>query len=199
MVWIIRIAVLSSTRASALDALIDAIQNKGLDAQISLLVANKECPAIERAKGFGIPALLLDSKGKEREAFDKELHAELVKQKVDLVLLIGYMRFLSKWFVERWPNKIMNTHPSLLPEFAGGMDLEVHRAVLAAGKKVSGATIHFVDETADGGPIILQGKVPVDELDTPESLKAKVQKVEQQLLVEAVRLYGQGKITVKKQ
>lgn len=190
--------MLSSTRASAMDSLVDAIRYEGLKAEIAVLVANKKCDALDRAKGFDIPAVLLESAGKEREAYDKELHKELQKHNIDLILLVGYMRLLSTWFVQRWRQKIMNVHPSLLPEFAGGMDMEVHKAVLAAGKKESGATVHFVDETLDRGKIILQRKVAVSRIETPESLKEKVQAVEQELLVEAVSLFSKGKIAMEK-
>ena len=181
-----------------MDSLADAIRYEGLDGEIAVLIANKKCDALERAKGFGIPAVLLESAGKEREAYDKVLHKELQKHTIDLILLVGYMRFLSKWFVDKWHHKIMNIHPSLLPEFAGGMDLEVHKAVLAAGNKETGATIHFVDETPDGGQIVLQRKVAVSRNETPESLKGKVQAVERELLVEAVALYSKGSIRMEK-
>ncbi len=180
-----------------MDSLVDAIRYEGLQAEIAVLIANKKCDALEKAKGFDILAVLLESAGKEREGYDKELHKELQKYNVDLILLVGYMRLLSKWFVGKWHHKIMNVHPSLLPEFAGEMDLGVHKAVLAAGKKESGATVHFVDETVDGGQIILQKKVTIGKNETLESLKEKVQAVEQELLVEAVALYAKGKIMEK--
>ena len=108
-----------------MDSLADAIRYEGLDGEIAVLIANKKCDALERAKGFGIPAVLLESAGKEREAYDKVLHKELQKHTIDLILLVGYMRFLSKWFVDKWHHKIMNIHPSLLPEFAGGRAQEI--------------------------------------------------------------------------
>jgi phosphoribosylglycinamide formyltransferase-1 len=182
-----------------MDGLVDAIRYKGLEAEVVVLIANKDCKALERAMGFGIPAVLLDSAKKKREEYDKELHQLLLQYKPDLILLMGYMRILSPWFVGKWRNKIINSHPSLLPEFAGGMDLDVHQAVLAAGMKESGATLHFVDETVDLGPIILQKKVQVARNETPQSLKEKVQAVEQELFVEAVKLFGTGKIRARKQ
>ena len=197
MISILKLAVLSSTRATDMDALVDAIRYDSLKAQIVVVIANKKCPALERAVGFGIPAVFLDGAGKSREEYDRELHKVLRQHQVDLVLLIGYMRYLSKWFVNQWPHKIMNIHPSLLPEFAGGMDLNVHEEVLKAGKKESGATLHFVDETADGGPIIFQKKVKIDDDETAETLKHKVQSVEQELIVKAVRLYADKKINVR--
>jgi phosphoribosylglycinamide formyltransferase 1 len=177
-----------------MDSLVDAIRYEGLDAEISVLISNKKCDALERAKGFDIPAILLESKGIERETYDKALDLELKKHNVDLILLVGYMRILSKWFVSKWHRKIMNVHPSLLPDFAGEMDMDVHKAVLASGKKETGATVHFVDETLDLGPIVVQGKVNVSSTDTPESLKERVQQIESELLVVAVRTFGEGKM-----
>ena len=179
-----------------MDALIDAIRYEGLDCEIVAVVCNKRCQALDRALGFGIRAILLESAGKSKEEYDKEIHAALEPFKPDLILLIGYMRFLTKWFVDKYPNKIMNIHPSLLPEFAGGMDLNVHEEVLKAGKKATGATIHFVDETPDGGPIIFQKEVKISDNETAETLKAKVQAVEQELIVKAVDLFSKGRIKV---
>lgn len=181
-----------------MDSLVDAIRYEGMNAKISVLVANKKCDAIDRAKGFDIPAILLESKGVEREAYDRKLHAALKEHDIDLIVLVGYMRILSKWFVGEWHHKILNVHPSLLPDFAKMMDMDVHNAVLASGKEESGATVHFVDETLDGGPIILQKKVGVAKDDTAQSLKKKVQEIEQEILVKAVSLYSKGALTIEK-
>ena len=116
---------------------------------------------------------------------------------MELVLLIGYMRILSPEFVEEWENRIMNIHPSLLPAFAGGMDLNVHEEVLKRGVKVTGCTLHFVDKGTDTGPIILQEPVRVEEDDTPESLKKRVQSAEQKILVEGIKLFQEGKLEVR--
>ena len=142
------IGVLASTKATDLQAVIDAIQAKQLTAKISVVISNKEdAYALERARKYNIGAVFIDSKGKEREEFDKEVSKELEKHDVELILLIGYMRILSGWFVNKYKNKIMNIHPSLLPEFAGGMDKDVHAEVLKAGVKETGCTLHFVDES----------------------------------------------------
>ena len=180
-----------------MQAIIDAIDDKELDAEISVVIANKECYALERAKGYGIKAVYIPSKGKEREEFDKEVAAILDKEGIQLILLIGYMRILSSWFVNKYKNKIMNIHPSLLPAFAGGMDKDVHAEVLASGVKETGCTLHFVDEGADTGPIIFQKKVRIDEEETVETLKEKVQIAEQEIILKAIRLYAQGKIKVE--
>ena len=192
------IGVLASTKATDLQAVIDAIQAKQLNAKISVVISNKEdAYALERARKHNIEAVFIDSKGKEREDFDREVNGVLEKHDVDLVLLIGYMRILSGWLVNKWENKIMNIHPSLLPAFASGMDKDVHAEVLKAGVKETGCTLHFVTEEVDTGPIILQKKVSVDENETIESLKAKVQEAEQEIIVKALKLYEDGKIKVE--
>ena len=192
------IGVLGSTRGTDLQAVIDAIEAKKLNAKISVVVSNKEDAYIlERAKKHDIKAVFVDAKGMEREHFDREVSNELEKHDVDLILLIGYMRITSPWFVRKYKNKIMNIHPSLLPAFAGGMDRDVHAEVLKAGVKETGCTLHFVTEDVDSGPIIMQKKVKVEKNETVGSLKEKVQKAEQEIIVKALKFYGQGKIKVK--
>ena len=194
---ILNIGVLASTKATDLQAVIDAIQAKQLNSKISVVISNKgDAYALERAKKHNIEAVFINSKGKEREDFDREVSKELEKHDVDLILAIGYMRILSSWFVNKYKNKIMNIHPSLLPAFAGGMDKDVHAEVLKAGVKETGCTLHFVDESVDSGPIILQKKVNVEKNETIESLKAKVQKAEQEVIVKALKLYDEGRIKV---
>lgn len=181
-----------------MDGIMDAIAQHVLDAKIAVVISNKKCPALEKAGKAGIPAMFLDPVGKTREEFDKEIDALLKKQGVDLVLLIGYMKILSGWFVNEWKHKVMNIHPSLLPEFAGGMDKDVHATVLASGVKKTGATLHFIDEGTDSGPIIMQKEVLIKEGETVDSLKVKVQEVEQELFVKAIDLFDKGKIKVEK-
>ena len=195
---ILNIGVLASTKATDLQAVIDAIQAKQLNSKISVVVSNKkDAYALERAKKHNIEAVFINSKDKEREDFDREVSDVLEKYDVDLILAIGYMRILSGWFVNKWKNKIMNIHPSLLPAFAGGMDKDVHAEVLKAGVKETGCTLHFVTEEVDSGPIIMQKKVDVAENETIESLKAKVQKAEQEVIVKALKLYDEGKMKVE--
>ena len=194
----LNIGVLASTRASDLQAIIDAIEAKELNVKISVVVSDKkDAYALERAKKHNIEAVFINSKDKEREDFDREVNDVLEKYDVDLILAIGYMRILSGWFVNKWKNKIMNIHPSLLPAFAGGMDKDVHTEVLKAGVKETGCTLHFVTEEVDSGPIIMQKKVDVAENETIESLKAKVQKAEQEVIVKALKLYDEGKMKVE--
>ncbi len=195
---ILNIGVLASTKATDLQAVIDAIQAKQLNSKISVVVSNKgDAYALERAKKHNIEAVFINSKDKERGDFDREVNDVLEKYDVDLILAIGYMRILSGWFVNKWKNKIMNIHPSLLPAFAGGMDKDVHTEVLKAGVKETGCTLHFVTEEVDSGPIIMQKKVDVAENETIESLKAKVQKAEQEVIVKALKLYYEGKMKVE--
>ncbi|MBI2658476.1 phosphoribosylglycinamide formyltransferase [Candidatus Woesearchaeota archaeon] len=194
----LRIGVLASTKGTDMQALIDAINSKKLNAVISVVVSNKkDAFALERAKSHKIKAVFIDPKGKEREQYDKEIAKALEQSKAELILLIGYMRFLSPWFVNKYKNRIMNIHPSLLPKYAGGMDKDVHAEVLKNREKATGATLHFVDEGADTGPIIMQREVKIEKNETADSLKEKVQKAEQEIIVKAVDLYSKGKIKVK--
>ncbi|MEM3541787.1 MAG: phosphoribosylglycinamide formyltransferase [Candidatus Methanomethylicia archaeon] len=195
----LRIGVLGSTRGTDLEGIFKAIEDGRLrDVEVVCVISNKrDAYILERARQRGVEAIFIDPKGKDRETYDREVAAELDKRGVDLILLIGYMRILSPWFVNKYRWKIMNIHPSLLPAFAGGMDLEVHKAVLDYGVKVTGCTLHFVDEGVDTGPIILQKAVPVEEDDTPDTLKPKVQKAEQEIIIEAIKLFQEGRLKVE--
>jgi formyltetrahydrofolate-dependent phosphoribosylglycinamide formyltransferase len=153
----------------------------------------RACGAIERAKEAGIPTFTFGAKGKTREEFDAELLAALKPLDVDLIVLVGYMRILSSDFVNAYAGKIINVHPSLLPAFSGGMNEDVHADVIAAGVKETGATIHLVDESVDGGKILLQESVEVAEDETPESLKNKVQALEKKMMPEVIRGFANGK------
>ena len=192
-----KIGVLASTRGTDMQAVIDAIEQGMLDAEITCVISDKSGSyALERARKHGIEAIFIDPKGRRREDFDGEIMKELEKRNVGLVLLIGYMRILSGIFVGKYRNRIMNIHPSLLPMFAGGMDTDVHREVLDRGVKVTGCTLHFVSEDVDAGPIILQKAVDVAVDDTTESLKGKVQKAEQNVILEGIRLFAEGRLKI---
>lgn len=194
----IRLGILASTKGTDMQAIIDAIGAKELDAEIKVVISDKEdAYALKRAKKHNLNAVFLDPKGKEREEYDKEIDKILEENKVELVLLIGYMKLISPWFVNKWLNKIMNIHPSLLPAYAGGMDLNVHEEVLKRGCKITGCSLIFIDEGADTGPIILQKIVDIEGDDTPETLKEKVQKAEQELLIEGINLFAEGKLKVE--
>ncbi len=194
----LNIAVLGSTKGTDLQAVIDAIESKKLAVNISFVLSNKkDAYILERAKKHKIKAIFLDPQDKSREDYDKEVDKLLQKNKVGLVLLIGYMKLMSSWFVQKWLNKVMNIHPSLLPAFAGGMDKSVHEAVLERGCKVTGASLIFIDDGADTGPIILQKVVEVKYNDDADTLKEKVQKAEQEILLEGINLFAKGKINVE--
>lgn len=194
----LRIGILASTKGTDMQAIIDAIKSKRLNAMISIVVSNKESAfVLERARSSNIRAIFIDAAGKEREEYDKEVAKELDKNKVDLVLLIGYMRLLSPWFVRRYKNKIINIHPSLLPAFAGGMGNDVHKKVLEHGCRITGCTLHFVDESVDSGPIIMQKAVEISGNETIDSLKEKVQKAEQEIILKAIDLFDKGRIKIE--
>ena len=193
----IKLGILSSTRGTDVQAIIDAINSKKINAAISVVISNKkDAFALERAKRHGITAVFIDASNKDRECYDKEAAKELDKSNVDLILLIGYMRSLSPWFVRKYKDKIINIHPSLLPAFAGGMDKDVHKEVLEHGCKITGCTLHFVNESLDAGPIIMQKAVEIDNDETADSLKEKVQKAEQEILVRAIALFEKEKIKI---
>lgn len=194
----LNIAVLGSTKGTDLQAIIDAIENKKLAARISFVLSNKkDAYILERAKKHNIKAIFLDPKNKTKEEYDCEITKLLEDSKIGLILLIGYMKLMSDEFVGRWRNKAMNIHPSLLPAFAGGMDRNVHEAVLERGCRVTGASLIFIDEGADTGPIILQEVVSISDDDAADSLKEKVQKAEQEILLQGIKLFAEGKLKVE--
>jgi len=194
----IKLGILASTKGSDMQGIIEAIEAKKLDAEIAVVISDKEdAYALERAKKYDLNAIFLDPKGKDKEEYDKEINNILEENGVELVLLIGYMKLISPWFVNKWLNKVMNIHPSLLPAYAGGMDLNVHEEVLKRGCKLTGPSLIFIDEGADTGPIILQKALPVEDNDTPETLKEKVQEAEVELLLEGIELFGNNKLKVK--
>ena len=195
----LKIGVLGSTRGTDLEGILQAIREGRINAEIVVVISDrKNAYILERARNHGIEAIYISPKNfSSRRDFDREISRILREKGVELVLLIGYMRILSPEFVEEWENRIMNIHPSLLPAFAGGMDLNVHEEVLKRGVKVTGCTLHFVDKGTDTGPIILQEPVRVEEDDTPESLKKRVQSAEQKILVEGIKLFQEGKLEVR--
>jgi phosphoribosylglycinamide formyltransferase-1 len=160
-----------------------------------MVISNREsAPGIQRAEARGIRARVIPSKGLEREAYDRQVAAVLDEHKVDLVCLAGYMRLLSPYFVAKFPNRILNIHPSLLPSFPG---LESQRQALEYGVKFAGCTVHFVDENLDAGPIIVQAVVPVLDGDTEASLSEKILKEEHRIYTEAVRIVLEGKFKIE--
>ena len=186
----IRLGVLGSTRGTDLQAILDAIDSKLLESKLSVVISNKKTAFIlERANKHKIPSYSISHKNINRETFDRKITKLLKKHKVDLVLLIGFMRILSKSFCQDWKGKILNVHPSLLPKYAGGMDTNVHEEVLKNKDKETGCTIHFVTDEVDCGPIFIQKKCSVKPEDTVNSLKKRVQKLEGEAFLEAIPLF----------
>lgn len=191
----LRIGVMGSTRGTALLPVIEACSEGSIPAEVVAVLSNKAtAPILEKGRALGPTVLtkFVSSKGLTRTQFDAECTAALLSASVDYILLVGYMRILSKEFCEFWKGRCINVHPSLLPKHAGGMDLEVHQAVLIAKECETGCTIHEVTETVDGGPIVVQKKVTVDPGDTAESLKAKVQALEGPAFIEAIQTFCRG-------
>ena len=185
----IRLGVLGSTKGTDLQAILDAIQNDALDAEVVVVVSNRNKSYIlERARHYNIPDVFVSQKGKTRDEFDREITATLLQYGSDLILLIGFMRILSAEFCQKWQDRILNVHPSLLPKYAGGMDTSIHEEVLRNGDVETGCTIHFVTEEVDAGPILIQKKCTVTGIDTVESLKTKVQQLEGVAFIEAIEM-----------
>ena len=185
----IRLGVLGSTKGTDLKAILSAINNKKLAAEVSVVISNRENAYIlTRAKNHNVPSFFLSHKNKSREDFDRGVTTILKQYNVKLVLLIGFMRILSAEFCQAWRDRVLNVHPSLLPKYAGGMDINVHEEVLKNGDHETGCTIHFVTETLDGGPVLVQKRCNVETGDTIVTLKSKVQDLEGRAFIEAIQL-----------
>jgi len=192
----IRIAVLASGRGSNLQSIIEESQAGRLDAEIALVASNKaDAGALKRAAEAGIATCFIDHRQfKNREDFDREMVAALREAKVDLVILAGFMRLLSNVFIEAFPHRIMNIHPSLLPAFPG---LDVQKKALEYGARFSGCTVHFVDGGLDTGPIIIQAVVPVHEEDSDESLSARILEQEHRIYPRAIQLFAEDRLRIE--
>ena len=189
------LGVLVSGRGSNLQAILDAINADRLTAKIGVVISdNPEANALRRVAGMDIPTAVVERKkfGSKQE-FDAAIIEQLDLHHVELVLLAGFMRILSPQFINRFPMRIMNIHPALLPSFPG---LDAQEQAIRYGVKVSGATVHFVDEGMDSGPIILQEAVPVEDDDTVTTLAERILHLEHRLYVRAVRLYCEGRIHI---
>lgn len=189
------IAVFCSGNGSNLQAIIDKVEEGYIPAKIAVVVSdNKEAFALKRAAKVGIETLVLDPKDFDtREAFDKEVIKNLQKKNIGLVVLAGYMRLLSDRFIKEYRDKIVNIHPSLLPSFKGTHGI---KDALEYGAKVTGPTVHFVDEKLDHGPIILQTALEIKDDDTEESLLKRVHKEEHKIYPEAIKLFVEGKLKI---
>ena len=185
-----RLAILLSGRGSNFEAIADNAANGSPEAHIAVVISNRpEARGLLVARQRGIHAVALASRGMDREAYDRALIEELRKYDVDLICLAGYMRMLSAGFVRQFPHRILNIHPSLLPAFPG---LDAQRQALEYGVKISGCTVHFVDEYLDAGPVLLQAAVPVLDDDTVESLSARILAEEHRIYSEAIGIVLRG-------
>ncbi len=189
------LGVLISGRGSNLQAILDAIAEGRLDARVGVVVSNQaDAQGLERAEKAGVPTAVVSHKDYDsREAFDEAVLAQLKNHDVDIVCLAGFMRILSSVLVRAFPSRILNIHPSLLPAFLG---LHAQRQAVEHGAKVSGCTVHLVDEELDHGPILLQVSVPVEERDSEESLSARILEQEHKLYPVAIQLIVDGKVRV---
>ena len=189
-----RIGILLSGRGSNFEAIARQIDESKLIAEIAVVVSNVEsAPGLQRARERGFDVFSANSKGLSREAFDRQVIHVLEEKRVDLVCLAGFMRLLSPSFIQTFRNRILNIHPSLLPAFPG---LDAQRQALEYGVKVSGCTVHFVDEGLDSGPIIMQAVVPVLDGDTEESLSARILEQEHQIYSKAIQHVLDGQIRI---
>lgn len=189
------LGILLSGRGSNFEAIADNVAAGTIDATIALVISNRpEARGLEIARQRGLPVACLPSRGLDREVYDRMLIAELKKHSVDLVCLAGFMRLLSAAFVREFPQRILNIHPSLLPAFPG---LDAQHQALEHGVKISGCTVHFVDEFLDAGPIVLQAAVPVLDSDTADSLSARILEHEHRIYSEAIRIVLSGRYRVE--
>ena len=190
-----RLGILISGRGSNLEAISSQIEDGGLDAEIAVVISSRpDAAGLELARGRGLVTASIPSKGMDREAYDLLLLQELQSRRVDLVCLAGFMRLLSAGFIRQFPNRILNIHPSLLPAFPG---LDAQHQALAYGAKITGCTVHFVDEELDAGPIVIQATAPVLADDDVETLSARILKEEHRIYPEALRIVLSGRFRIE--
>ncbi len=191
----VNIAVFCSGNGSNFQAIVDSVKGGEIPAKVALMVCdNPKAFALERAKKLGIKSLLIERKNfKTKDEFEAEVIRNLEKESIELICLAGFMRLVSASFVQRYRNKILNIHPALLPAFKGTQSI---KDALDYGVKVTGVTIHFVDEKTDHGPIILQKALEIKEDDTEESLSLRIHEIEHKLYPQAIKLFAQGKINL---
>jgi phosphoribosylglycinamide formyltransferase 1 len=192
----LKLGVLASGRGSNFQSIIDEIETGNLKAAVSLLVVdNQKAYAIDRAKKHRIEHLFVNPKDfAGKDAFFEAIAAELQRRSVELVILAGFMRIVRKPLIDAFPNRIMNIHPALLPAFPG---LHGQKQAVDYGARISGCTVHFVDEGMDTGPVILQAAVPVSPDDTEESLSERILRMEHRIYPEAIRLYAEGRLRME--
>jgi phosphoribosylglycinamide formyltransferase-1 len=190
-----KIGILLSGRGSNFEALANSVAAGRIEAEIAVVISNRaDAIGLETARARGLNAVCLPSKGMDRAEYDRGVLAELRKHDVDLVCLAGFLRLLTGEFVRAFPERLLNIHPSLLPAFPG---LEAQHQALTHGVKVSGCTVHFVDEQLDSGPIVLQSVVPVLDDDTVEALSARILAEEHRIYSEAVQIVLSGQYRIE--
>ena len=190
-----KLGLLISGRGSNFEAIARNVQAGKINAEIGAVISNKEEAAgLAIARQMGLNAICIPSKGKEREAFERELVAALRQHEVDLVCLAGFMRVLTPYFIREFKGRILNIHPAILPSFPG---VEAQKQALDYGAKFTGCTVHFVDEGVDTGPVVCQAVVPILDDDTAETLAARILKEEHRIYTEAVNLVIEDKIRIE--
>lgn len=190
-----RLGILISGRGSNFEAIANSIARRKLEAEIAIVICNRaDAGGLEIARERGIPMRVIESRGMEREAYDKLVIDELRTHHVELVCLAGFMRLLSASFIQAFPNRVLNIHPSLLPAFPG---LDAQRQALEHGVKITGCTVHLVDEFLDSGPILIQSAVPVLDADTVESLSARILAQEHVIYSKAIQLLVDDRVTLE--
>ncbi len=190
-----RLGILLSGRGSNFEAIAENVRSGKIDAEIAIVISNKPTArGLERARELGVTTECIPSKGLQREEYDRLVVARLKEARVDLVCLAGFMRLLSAYFVQEFPQRVLNIHPSLLPSFPG---LEGQRQALERGVKFSGCTVHFVDEKLDSGPIIVQAAVPVLDDDDDDSLSARILEREHLAYTEAINVVLSGRFRIE--
>lgn len=190
-----KLGILLSGRGSNFQAIAKNVQSGRIAAEIAIVVSNKpDAAGLEIARGMGLEAICIPSKGVKREEYDRRVVALLKEKQVDLVCLAGFMRLLSAYFVSEFPNRILNMHPALLPSFPG---LDGQQQALAHGVKFTGCTVHFVDAGLDSGPIVAQAVVAVEDDDTADSLSARILAAEHRIFSEAITIVLSGKFRIE--
>ncbi|MFQ5919135.1 MAG: phosphoribosylglycinamide formyltransferase [Thermoplasmata archaeon] len=190
-----KVGVLASGRGTDFQSLIDAVERGDLQVSLAVLVSNTEdAPALGRAERHGIPWVFVDHRGRSREAFEREVVQELRRRDVELVVFAGFMRLVTPYFIDQFPDRVINIHPSLLPAFPG---THAQRDAVEWGVQVSGCTVHLVDASLDGGPIVYQQTVPVRPGDTEETLASRILEVEHRVLPYVVRLFAEDRVHIE--
>jgi phosphoribosylglycinamide formyltransferase 1 len=190
---VIKVAAMCSTNGTDLQTIVPFLQSGKISAKIELIFANTDCPAIEKAKKYGVKHIVVESKGRESVDFHNEVIKIMHLYQIDLIILVGYMKILPESFVKEFKNKIINVHPSLLPKYPG---MDSLNDVLKAEETETGCTLHFVDEGVDSGPIIIQGRVQIEQGETHDSLKTKVQAKEMELYPKVIQWFVEDKIEI---